>query len=167
ILAVDQYPRSWAYAGNPIIWHRIHVPASLRSVAERGDWEFGIMHEIAHDFCAGDDRYPNTTAHWNWNDELFANFRMYYALDQLNGSFVNSGKLYTGTEAKTYYRSDGGDSYEKAYFQRCFTPDSLMSTLLPMQEVNGLENFVQTFRWQHSHEHALGSDRKKFDTFLT
>ncbi|MFB2120924.1 hypothetical protein [Parapedobacter sp. 2B3] len=167
ILAVDQNPRSWAYAGNPIIWHRVHVPASLRSVAQRSDWEFGIMHEIAHDFCAGGDRYPGTTAYWNWNDELFANFRMYYALDQLNGSFVQGDKLYTGTEAKSYYRSDGGDSYENAFLQGRFTHDALMYTLIRIQEAIGWEPFRQTFRWLHTHEHSLSSDWERFDFFLT
>jgi len=41
---------------------------------EHGDLSFAILHEIGHNFNLG-----NTS--WNWNDEMFANFRAYYAVE--------------------------------------------------------------------------------------
>ena len=42
---------------------------------QHDDWCFGILHEIGHVFNIGDTS-------WNWNDEMFANFRMHYALEK-------------------------------------------------------------------------------------
>lgn len=48
---------------------------------QHDDWCFGILHEIGHVFNIGDTS-------WNWNDEMFANFRMHYALEKIMGKYI-------------------------------------------------------------------------------
>ena len=71
---------AWAYAGNPIQWNKNYIYESLQTI-RRGDWCFGIMHEIGHNFAP---YISGATYAWNWNEEIFANFRMFYALEKLN-----------------------------------------------------------------------------------
>ena len=77
-------PGYWALAGNPILWNS-HVAVSklLDRTVEFGDWGFGIIHEIGHVFSQGN---ISGTGRWNWNDEIFANFRMSYALEACDGT---------------------------------------------------------------------------------
>ena len=115
---------AWAYSGNPIKWHQDYISETLRWVQERDDWCFGIMHEIGHDFAPD---YFNATHAWNWNEEIFANFRMFYALEKLNakvsqttttvqedGSLIGEeNKIYTGTEIQQFYKSGVDNCYDR------------------------------------------------------
>ena len=87
-------PGYWALAGNPILWNS-HVAVSklLDRTVEFGDWGFGIIHEIGHVFSQGN---ISGTGRWNWNDEIFANFRMSYALEACDGIDVAARHLLPG-----------------------------------------------------------------------
>lgn len=91
IQEVEAYPGGWAVAGNPILWHGIYVEDSFRQV-NQGDWLFGILHELGHDF----DHDA-----WNWHGEFFANLKMAYAAEQTRATIVQGGKVYD------YARQDG------------------------------------------------------------
>lgn len=87
----------WALAGNPILWNsNVRNQAQLERFAEQGDWCFGLMHEIAHVFNVD-------CTDWDWNDEIFANFRMSYALEKLQGAMTQNKTLYVG-ENSSYYK---------------------------------------------------------------
>lgn len=77
---------AWAYAGNPIQWNKNYIYESLQTI-RRGDWCFGIMHEIGHNFAP---YISGATYAWNWNEEIFANFRMFYALEKLNAKVITT-----------------------------------------------------------------------------
>ena len=86
----------WALAGNPILWNsRVKNEVQLERYAEHGDWCFGLMHEIAHVFNVD-------CSDWDWNDEIFANFRMSYALEKLQGAMTQNKTLYVGENASYY-----------------------------------------------------------------
>ena len=120
---------AWAYAGNPIQWNQNYIEQTLLQIAE-GDWCFGLMHELGHDFNPGHmkgeyDQCPWQA--WDFNEELFANFRMYYALShvpgaqiiqdakiyQPDGTFVTQKKVYKGTEIKQMYKSETDNGYDQ------------------------------------------------------
>ena len=63
----------WALAGYPILWSSNYsaVTSTFEELAKHGTWSFGLMHELGHVFNLGNSS-------WNWNDEMFANFRMHY-----------------------------------------------------------------------------------------
>lgn len=86
----------WALAGNPILWNsNVRNQAQLERFAEHGDWCFGLMHEIGHVFNVD-------CRDWDWNDEIFANFRMSYALEKLQGAMTQNKTLYVGENASYY-----------------------------------------------------------------
>ncbi len=99
ILSVRQYPGGWAVAGNPIRWQRRYIPARLTAFKEEGDWSFGILHELGHDY--------DLDYRWVYKAEVQANFKMVYALEKLGGTVKQGGVLYTGFAIK--------DNYEKAF----------------------------------------------------
>ena len=70
----------WALAGYPILWSSNYsaVTSTFEELAQHGTWSFGLMHELGHVFNLGNSS-------WNWNDEMFANFRMQYGLEQNQG----------------------------------------------------------------------------------
>ena len=94
---------AWAYAGNPVQWNQDYISSALLNVG-KGDWCFGIMHELGHNFAP---YISNATYTFDWNEELFANFRMYYALEKLNAVVITDANILqpdgsTKTETKTY-----------------------------------------------------------------
>ena len=113
---------AWAYAGEPIQWHQDYISSSLSRVA-RGDWCFGILHEMGHNFAP---YMSSGTYTFDWNEELFANFRMYYAISQLGitiitdvsepdgkGGYVNKEKTYVGKEIRSLYKTDTSNCYDR------------------------------------------------------
>ena len=80
IQSVGQEITAWARAvvgGNRIYWNSFYVSETLDEFVNNGDWSFGIMHEMGHNFDKGTE--PN----WIFNAEITANFKPYYALDVL------------------------------------------------------------------------------------
>ena len=113
---------AWAFAGNPIQWNRDYISEALSLVA-RGDWCFGLMHEIGHNFAP---YMNNGTYTFDFNEELFANFRMFYALEKLNatvittasvpqedGTYVSQEKTYHGAELLKLYESETTNCFDR------------------------------------------------------
>lgn len=48
------------------------------------------MHEIGHNFAP---YISGATYAWNWNEEIFANFRMFYALEKLNAKVITTASV--------------------------------------------------------------------------
>lgn len=134
-------PGYWALAGNPILVNSGtkfgSIPAKYN---DEGDWSFGVTHEIGHVFNAS---HMDKAANWNWNDELFANFRMSYAVDNLNGT-VFQDRGYTGSDIINYYKK----AYDRtlgADKPSC-DGDALHYTLLRIKEKYGWKVFEKAFR---------------------
>ena len=97
---------AWAYAGYPIHWNRDYVASTLDEVARYDNAVFGIMHEMGHNFAPGNyvtGAYDHGNGEWNWNEELFANFRMYYALCRTGYSVYLNNTVYTGAQISDMY----------------------------------------------------------------
>lgn len=87
---------AWAYAGNPILWNAEHIPAAIEGI-NQGDWCFGILHEIGHDFDSVHQDGEEYCA-WTWSKAGFehtANFKMVYVLDQIPEAVVWQGEKET------------------------------------------------------------------------
>lgn len=91
----------WALAGYPILWSSNYsaVTDTMDELYEHGTWCFGLMHELGHVFNIGNSS-------WNWNDEMFANFRMQYGLEQNDGKVWMDNRVYTGREILDMYKKD-------------------------------------------------------------
>lgn len=155
-------PGYWALAGNPILVNNhSNIGALPENFKRDGDWSFGVTHEIGHVFNAGS---MNKSARWNWNDELFANFRMNYALDKLDG-VVSQRDLYKGKDIMNYYKKcydvtigDGKPS--------C-VGDALHYTLLRVKEKYGWRIFEKVFRALYDMDDSyISGNAPGYDKFM-
>lgn len=137
---------AWAYAGYPIQWNRDYVASTLDEVARYDNAVFGIMHEMGHNFAPGNyvtGAYDHGNGEWNWNEELFANFRMYYALCRTGYSVYLNNTVYTGAQISDMYRK----SYEETLARGIAADgDGLMYVMTRMADTEGWEPFRKTFR---------------------
>ncbi len=147
---------AWAYAGNPVQWNQDYISSSLVMVG-KGDWCFGIMHELGHDFAP---YISNASYEWNWNEELFANFRMFYALEKLDavvitdanilrpdGSTYTETKTYVGADLKELYKSETPNCYDRTIGQNKAVEmgNALCYKLIQIKEKYGWELYRKVF----------------------
>lgn len=147
---------AWAYAGNPVQWNQDYISSALLAVG-KGDWCFGIMHELGHDFAP---YISNATYAFDWNEELFANFRMYYALEKLNatvitdanillpdGSTKTETKTYVGAELKQLYKSETTNCYDRTIGANKAVEmgNALCYKLIHIKEKYGWELYIKAF----------------------
>lgn len=165
IFSVEQKTRWWAIAGNPIQWNKKFVKNVLKDVNSGKDWCFGILHEIGHDFSPHVGMKRN--GKWNWNEEMFANFRMYYVVDQLNAPIKMNGKFYNGNGLKAMYKTDSRTSYDNGIGKGLTKGhDGIMYTLIRIQEQIGWEPFKKTYRFLYKSDVNPESRWDKFTLFL-
>lgn len=138
---------AWAYAGYPIEWNRDYISSTFTEIEKYGNTVFGIMHEMGHNFAPGNyltGKYAtgNYDA-WNWNEELFANFRMYYALYDTNHTTYINNQTYIGKEIIGMYK----EQYDKSLaVGKADGGDGLMYIMCEMVEDYGWEPFKKAFR---------------------
>lgn len=174
---------AWAYAGNPVKWNQDYISSALLGVG-KGDWCFGIMHELGHDFAP---YISNATYNFNWNEELFANFRMYYALEKLNASVIMDANILlpdgtTKTETKTYvggdlkqlYKSEATNCYDRTIGANrpVEMGNALCYKLIEIKEKYGWELFRKVFNDlygvpRNTTEESSMNQWEKFEYFMS
>ncbi|MCR6640265.1 MAG: T9SS type A sorting domain-containing protein [Sporocytophaga sp.] len=161
IFSVAEYPGGAAVAGNPILWYKPYIKSELLTIESTGSWTFGIMHELGHDFML-----DNSNKNWIWNEEMFANLRMYYVADKLNAPIV-IGQMYIGSQLKNHYKTFATDNYDNTI--AIGIPrghDGLMYTLIRIKEIIGWQPFINTFSDLNNSAVNLTGDWNKFNLFL-
>ena len=160
-------PGYWALAGNPILWNN-HVAVStlLERTAEFDDWGFGILHEIGHVFSPGTVYgYGN----WNWNDEIFANFRMSYALEKCDGTVSQRDVCYRGAQVMDYYKIFYDETIGAGIPKN--NGDALHYTFLRIKDRYGWGVYEKAFRSLYAVKDSelpeLRNDYEKFLYFLS
>lgn len=135
-------PGYWALAGNPILWNNhVNVAEVIERTAECDDWGFGILHEIGHVFSAGTVRGSDR---WNWNDEIFANFRMSYAVEMCNGGVSQRNTIYRGEDIRNYYRIFYDETIGAGIAKN--NGDALHYTFLRIKDKYGWNVYKKAFR---------------------
>ena len=151
------YSGYWALAGYPILWtaNGTAVEDSFSQMLQHDDWCFGILHEIGHVFNIGDTS-------WNWNDEMFANFRMHYALEKNNGKVYMDGRngkqVFTGGEILDMYKID----YENTIGTKV-NDNGIHYMLARMAASITWEPYKKTFNYLRKNG---GSGTNKYDKFV-
>ena len=154
----------FAHAGFPIKLNKDYVNKTLQDFYKIGDWSFGVLHEIGHEFAPHIGFHLNNF--WNWEEEMFANFRMYYAIEKLNATVFN-GRLYTGKELESFFETDCNDSYLKTIAAKNYVHhDAIMYTLLRIKNKVGWEPFKLTFFDLYSRNEYFETKKDKFNLFL-
>jgi hypothetical protein len=161
ISSVSGYPGGWAVAGNPILWYKPYIKSELQSIESTGTWSFGIMHELGHDFAL-----DNSNKNWIFNEEMFANFRMYYVVEKLNATILE-GKLYHGAELENYYKTDASGSYANGISKRIPKGyDGLMYTLVRIKNQIGWAPFIAAMKDLNASSTPQGTRWQMFNLFL-
>ncbi|MCM1501957.1 MAG: M60 family metallopeptidase [Bacteroidales bacterium] len=160
-------PGYWALAGNPILWNNhVGIEKLLKNTAENGDWNFGVLHEIGHTFSPGT---VSGNGQWNWNDEIFANFRMSYALETCGGAVSQRNVLYLGREIIDYYKIFYDETIGSGIARN--NGDALHYTFLRIKEKYGWDVYKKAFRSLYAltseEMPGFGGNYEKFLFFLS
>ncbi len=154
------YSGYWALAGYPILWSINYsaVEDSFYQMRDYDDWCFGILHEIGHVFNIG-----NTS--WNWNDEMFANFRMHYGLEMNQGKVYMNGadgkkRIYTGGEILDMYKIDYDNTVGSKVNDNGI---HYMLARMANEHALGWEPFKKTFNYLR--QNGCPGTRTKYDRF--
>lgn len=149
----------WALAGYPILWSSNYnaVTSTFEDLTKYGSWSFGLMHEIGHVFNLG-------ISDWNWTDEMFANFRMQYGLEQNQGKVWVDSQDYTGRGIL--------DKYKLTYDRTIGTKVSddgihYMIGRLTASDCIGWEPFKKAFRELNTKGGNYTDKYSKFEYFLS
>lgn len=149
----------WALAGYPILWSSNYdaVTSTLEELVKHGTWSFGLMHELGHVFNVG-------ISDWNWNDEMFANFRMQYGLEQNDGKVWMDNQVYTGREIMNLYKKN----YDKT-IGTTVTDDGIHYMIGRLADPNciGWEPFKKAFRELNTKGGRYSTKYSKFEYFLS
>lgn len=174
---ISVYPGGGLIAGNPILWwddSKGSILNFLKSANDNNDIGFGPVHEIGHTFNVGNWS-------WNWNDEMFTNFRMFYVIEQLEKIASNlnlgsntpkvsiGGALRRSTELEAYYKQKYDESFGiKPASERTYDHDGLMYILIRIQKKTGWEPFSKTFKELNSSStnYSKKSSYEKFALFI-
>ncbi len=162
------YSGYWALAGYPILINNTPNSVALNTIigefTQMGTMSFGLMHEIGHVFNLG-------STDWNWNDEMFANFRMQYALEMNNlgvyqqGNGDSTKKVYTGREILNMYKQD----YDKTLPTGKLNDNAIHYLLarLAGDEFIGWEPFKLTFDYMRKYGTSGGNNiNTNYDKFV-
>jgi hypothetical protein len=144
IQSVGQEIAAWARAvigGNSIYWNSFYISETLNEFVNNGDWSFGIMHEMGHNFDKGTE--PN----WIFHAEITANFKPYYALDALADCNFN-GKYSLQEQYDDSYYWSLQDDVEDGRFG-----DKITLSYLNVARKYGWNVMKETFRsyWDNSY----------------
>lgn len=156
-------PGYWALAGNPILWNS-HVAVSdlLDKTVRDDDWGFGIIHEIGHVFSAGT---IGKSGNWNWNDEIFANFRMSYALEKCGGTVSQRNTLYKGAKVEDYYKIFYDETLGAG--KPTANGDALHYTFLRIKDRYGWDVYKKAFRSLYAlGENDIAGNASDFDKLM-
>lgn len=173
-IETKSYPGGALVAGNPILWwdNNNCIRNALKNTSDYNDMGFGPVHEIGHDFNIGNSS-------WNWNDEMFTNFRMYYVVDQLekaskklnltsNIPTIGIDNTYGHTaELETYYKQKYDESFGRTLAKdRTYNHDGLMYILIRIEKKTGWEPFYKTFNELNSSSTNY-NNKSAYDRFVT
>ncbi len=140
--------------------------SKLDRTVEFGDWGFGIIHEIGHVFSQGN---ISGTGRWNWNDEIFANFRMSYALEACDGTMSQRDICYRGADVINYYKIFYDETIGAGIPKN--NGDALHYTFLRIKERYGWDVYKKAFRELYalgdSGQEGLETSYDKFLFFLS
>jgi hypothetical protein len=149
----------WAAAYFPIRWCKNCIADELKRVNDNDDWSFGILHEMGHIFS-----HPS----WDWAPELWANFLMYYVVEQLNGRVSSWGDwtYYQGAELADFYE-EGYWKDKQAYWNTGICKHNPMAfRLIALSREIGWGPFKQAFRDLYANGNPDAAPIDKFNLFL-
>lgn len=173
LTSFGMYSGYWALAGYPILWNANHgdMDETINEATTRNTISFGLMHEMGHVFNVnytynGKRYYSN----WDWNDEMFANFRMQYGLEMTGNAVYQRGngdssqKVYRGRDILNMYKQD----YDATLPTGRLNDNAIHYLLARLADDNiiGWEPFRRTFREITTKSCPYSNNYDKFTYFV-
>jgi hypothetical protein len=157
ITSADELHGAWARAGNPIKWKCEYIVKSFQENVNKGDWLFGIVHEISHNF--------DLDKRWVWEAEIMANLKMDYVFEKTKAVVFSQGKVCDydapdGLRLTDIYRENELARIKSNYMLTGgWGKDPYHRLLAEMVDKIGWEPIKQAFRWLNT----LGPDELRRD----
>lgn len=157
-----------ALAGLPILWNgtKQYQRESFAAIHEHSEMDFGMMHEMGHCF----NHVGNSS--WNWNDEMFANFRMQYGLEKTGFAVYQRGAsdsqkiLYTGREILNMYKQDYDRTLNSSSGMNDNAVHYVLANLADESKL-GWEPFCRTMKYLQQNGYSGNSNNwYKFSNFI-
>lgn len=151
ILSVEENPGGWAVAGNPIKWHRRHIVPCFENNINKGDWVFGIMHEIGHDFDLGFG--PGFEDRWCWEPEFWANYKMDYVFPQIKAVIFSEGQICDYGNPKSlqmtdlYLIGEAKRGTNERMLRGGWIDDGFHNKFTEIAKLVGWDTLKRVFRW--------------------
>jgi hypothetical protein len=153
----------WAYSGNPIRINQLHMGQFIEQINNDGNWGFGVLHELGHDFDSGKN--------WNFDAEFFANFKAAYAIMQRGAKVYVGNSYYTGSQIMNYYYNGASSCYLTSYNVGSYHHDFLTYIFLRIIQNNFGGDWTaikKTFRYFSLNPSYVPSGNKdRLDLFFT
>lgn len=90
---------------NPIVFNDRFAEETLQRVAGQGILDFGLFHEMGHNF--------DTMYDWTFDDEITANYKMTYVLDNMGDKEVSIHGGIKASEFREYCKTMSDGSYKQ------------------------------------------------------
>lgn len=152
----------FGFNGNPISVSRSSIAEFLPRLSV-GDWGFGFLHELSHDF--------EFSGKWNFDGEHWANFKLEYIVESLNATVYLNGKYYTGLELESYWKERHASQMQqyKSYGTFIDFNDCITYTFVKIKDSIGWDPFKKTFASFNALDDSWTSksNQAKFEKFLT
>ncbi len=128
---------------NVFKYGRAYYKGLLRRLSA-GDWGWLPMHEMSHVF---------DNSKWNFDSETLAQFKTYYAMEQLNAKVYDCNEnenvsWYEGDEYYDYLKSARFmQSYANSFGNGTYASEGFAALLIDIQKQTGWDAFKKTFRY--------------------
>ncbi|MEE1219508.1 MAG: carbohydrate binding domain-containing protein [Ruminococcus sp.] len=148
--------RYYAYAGSPIMFNNKFVASTIENTCKYGVVDFGMFHEIGHNF--------DTMFDWTFDGEITANYKMAYILDSLGDTKISLHSQIKASEFREYCRSYSDGSYSKIENRTYeYAGDGICYVMLRATDAVGWDTVKATFR--EFSENGIPSIRTQWGKF--
>ena len=164
LIAATDEPQTQQYGAlggiNPIKWAQTYLFDSLEQTTDEGYVNFGMFHEIGHDF--------DTLSNWTFDGEATANFKMLYVLDHINGTVPTKKGDISTKEMREYFKTISSGSYTDTIVTRnnTYSYDAFTYLLARVADTVGWDTIKATFRQFNDENITLTTSLGKFNYFL-
>ena len=123
---------------NPIVFNSRFTEETLERVVGQGIMDFGLFHEMGHNF---DSMYD-----WTFDDEITANYKMVYVLDHMGDKQVSINGNIKASEFRDYCEYMSSGSYAQIRYRTGqYAGDGICYVMLRASDAVGWDTVKVTF----------------------
>lgn len=144
---------------NPIVFNERFATDTLNRVAKQGIMDFGLFHEMGHNF--------DTMYDWTFDDEITANYKMVYVLDNMSDKQVSIHGNIKASEFREYCKTMSGGSYTQIQNRTGqYAGDGICYVMLRASDAVGWDTVKATFEEFSENMPRISTKWGKFSYFM-